>query len=110
MLLFGLHNAAETVSHRVAQCMIPPPTNDKFVVVIEHIAKSFHDLLAEEPESPFGSNASRGSHHPSHECFITGPPEGHVKSIHKEEATPVNDLDDEAQGETAAHLACGWSN
>ena len=33
---------------------------------------------------------------------MTGTLEGHVESIHEEEATPTNDLDDEAKGETAA--------
>ena len=47
--LFGLHNAAATVSHLVAQHMVPPPMNDEFMGVIEHVMESFHDLLAEEP-------------------------------------------------------------
>ena len=68
MLPFGLRNAAATVSHLVAQRMVPPPTNDEFVGVIEHIVKSFLDLLAEELESPSGSDSSKGSHHPSREC------------------------------------------
>ena len=102
MLPFGLRNAAGTISHLVAQHMIPPPTNDEFVGVIEHVAESFHDLLTEELESPSGSNSSRGSHHLSRECFMTGTPEGHVESIREEEATPVNNLDDEAEGETTA--------
>ena len=76
--------------------------NDKFVGVIEHVMESFHDLLVEEQESPFGSNSSRGSHHPSHLCFMTGTPEGHVESVHKGEAAPTNDLDDEAERETMA--------
>ena len=45
MLPFGLHNTVGTVSHLVAQRMIPPPMNNKFVGVIEHIVESFHDLL-----------------------------------------------------------------
>jgi len=102
VLPFGLRNAAATVSHLVAQRMVPPPTNDEFVGVIEHVAKSFHDLLVEEPESPSSSDSSRGSHHPSHECFMTGTPEGHVESIHEGEATPTNDLDDEAERDIAA--------
>ena len=61
VLPFGLCNAAETVGHLVAQRMIPPPTNDEFMGVIEHVMESFHDLLAEEPESPYGSNSSRGA-------------------------------------------------
>ena len=110
VLPFGLHNAATTVSHLVAQRMIPSPTSNEFVGVIKHIAESFHDLLAEELGSPSSSDSSRGSHHPSHECFVTGTPEGHVKGIHEEETTPANDLDDEAEGETATHLTCGWSS
>ena len=70
--------------------------------VIEHVMESFHDLLAEELELPSGSDSSRGSHHPSHECFMIGTLEGHVKSIHEEEATPTKDPNDEAKGETVA--------
>ena len=102
MLLFCLHNTAETVSHLVAQRMIPPPTNNEFVGVIEHVMESFHNLLIEELESPSGSDSSRGRHHPSHECFMIGAPEGHINSVHEEEATPTNDLDDEAERETTA--------
>ena len=105
VLPFGLHNAVVTISHLVAQRMVPPPMNDEFMGVIEHIVESFHDLLAEEPESPSGSDSSRGSHHPSRECFMMGTLKGHVESIHEGEATPTNDLDDEAEGETAA-LPC----
>jgi hypothetical protein len=82
--------------------MIPSPTNNEFVGVIEHVVESFYDLLAEELESSSSSNSSRGSHHPSRECFMTSTLEGHVKSIHEEEATSANDLDDKADGETAA--------
>ena len=67
----------------------------------EHVAESFHDLV-EEMESPSASDSSRGSHHPSRECFMAGTPKGHVESIHKEEATPTNDLNDEVEGETGA--------
>ena len=82
--------------------MIPPPTNDEFVGMIEHIAESFHDLLVEELESPSGSNSSRGSHHPSCECFKMGTLKGHVESIPEEEATPANDLNNKDKGETVA--------
>jgi len=102
VLLFGLRNAAATVSHLVAQRMFPPPMNDEFVGVIEQVVKSFHDLLVEEPESLSSSDSSRGSHHPSYECFMTGTLEGHIESIHKEEATSANNPDDEVEGETAA--------
>ena len=86
----------------MAQRMISSPVNDEFVEMIEHIVESFHDLLVEEPESPSGSDSSRGSHHPFRECFMTSTPEGHVESIHEEEVTSMNDLDGEAEGETAA--------
>ena len=101
VLPFGLRNAAETIGHLVAQCMIPSPANDEFVGMIEHVVESFHDLLAEEPS---GSNSSRGSHHPSRECFMTGTPERHIESIHEEEATPMNDLNDEVEGDAGAPL------
>ena len=100
VLPFGLRNAAETVSHLVARCMVFSPVNNEFMGVIEHVMESFHDLLIEEPESPSGSNSSRESHHPSHECFMIGTPEGHIESIHEEEATLTNDLNDEAERET----------
>ena len=40
--------------------------------------------------------------HPSRECFVVGTPEGHVESIHKGEATPMNDLDDEVERDAGA--------
>ena len=64
----------------------------------EYVAESFHGLLVGESESPSNSDSSRGSHHPFHECFMAGTPEGHVESI-REEATPTNDLDDEVEGD-----------
>ena len=33
---------------------------------------------------------------------MVGTSEGHVESIHEEEATPMNNLNDEAEGEIAA--------
>ena len=101
-LPFDLRNAAATVSHFVARCMVLPPTNNEFMGVIEHVTESLHDLLIEELGSSPGSYSSRGSHHPSRECFMTGTPEGHVESVSEEEATPVDNLGDEVEGETAA--------
>ena len=69
--------------------------------MIKYIMESHHNLLTEEPGSSSGSNSSRGSHHPSRECFMMGTPEGHVESVPKEQATPVNNLSDEAKGDTA---------
>ena len=33
---------------------------------------------------------------------MIGTPKGHVERIHEEEATPMNDLDDEAEGDKVA--------
>ena len=76
----------------------------------KYVTKSFHDILAGESESPSSSNSNRGSHHPSHKCFMAGTPKGHVKSIYEEEATPMNDLDDEVEGMQGPRLAYGWSS
>ena len=106
-LLFGLHNAVETVGHLVAQRTPPSPTNDEFMGMTEYVMESFHDLLAGESEPPSSSNSSRGSHHPSRECFMVATPEGYVESNHEGEATPTNDLNDEVEGDVGPHLACG---
>ena len=71
----------------------------------EYVAESFHDLLAGESESPSDSNSSRGSHHPSQECFMVGTPKGYIKSIHEGGATPTDDLNDEVEGDAGPHLA-----
>ena len=101
-LPFGLLNAAETSGHLVARRTPLYPTNDEFVGMTEYVAESFHDLLTGESESPSSSDSSTGSHHPSRECFMAGTPKGQVKSIHEEEATPMNNLDDEAEGDAGA--------
>ena len=65
VLLFGLRNAAATVSHLVAQRTIPSPANNEFVGMIESDTESLHVLLAEGPGSDSGSDSGRGSHHSS---------------------------------------------
>ena len=65
----------------------------------EYVVESFNDVLAGESESPSDSNSSRGSHHPSWECFMAGTPKGYIESIHEEEATPTNDLYDNIRGD-----------
>ena len=101
-LPFGLCNATATVSHLVAQCTIPSPMNNEFLGMIESITESLHGLLTEGPGSDSSSDSSRGSHHPSHKCFMAGTPKGHVKSIHKGEATSMNDFDDEIERDAGA--------
>ena len=73
--------------------------NDGFVGMTEYVMKSFHDLLGGESESPSKSDSSRGSHHPSHECFMVGTLEGYIESIHEGEATPTNNLNDEVEAD-----------
>ena len=68
----------------------------------EYVVESFHDLLAGESELPSSFDSSRGSHHPSRECFMAGTPEGHIESIHEEEATTINDLNDKVEGDAGA--------
>ena len=53
-------------------------------------------------ESPSTFDSSRGSHHPSHECFMASTPEGYVKSIHEGEAIPMNGFDNEVEGDAGA--------
>ena len=83
VLPFGLRNSVATVSHLVAQSTIPSSVNNEFMGMIESVTESLHGLLAEGPGSDSGSNSSRGSHHPSCECFMVGTPEGCVESIHE---------------------------
>ena len=79
-LPFSLRNAVETVCHLMAQGTSPSPMNDEFMGMTEYVVESFHDLLVGESESASDSDSSRGSHHPSHECFMVGTPEGTSKA------------------------------
>ena len=104
-LLFGLRNTVATISHLVAWCTIPSPTNNEFVGMIESITESLHGLLAEGSGSDSGSNSGRGSHHPSQECFMAKTSEGHVESTSEEEVTPTGNLGDVTEGGQRPHLA-----
>ena len=98
----SLRNTTETVGHPVAQRTPSSPMNDEFMGMTEYVTESFHDLLTGESRSPYDSDSSGGSHHPSHECFMVGTPKGHVKSIHEGEATPTNDLGDDVMRDAGA--------
>ena len=76
--------------------------NDEFMGMTKYVVESFHDLLVGESESPSNSDTSRGSHHPSRECFTAGTPEGYVESIREGEDTPTNGFDDEVKGDAGA--------
>ena len=82
--------------------MYPPTMDKEFMGMADYVVESFHDLLTRDSESISDSDSSRGSHHPSHECFMVATPEGHVESICEVEATLIDDLDDEVEGDTGA--------
>ena len=67
---FGLCNAAATASHLLALWMVQSPIDIEFVGAIEHGIETLYGLLNEEPGSFSSSDSSRGSHHPSQECFM----------------------------------------
>ena len=50
MLPLSLHNAAVTISHLVARCMVLPPMNNEFMGVIEHVTESLHNYLTKGVE------------------------------------------------------------
>ena len=79
-LPFGLRNATATAGHLLSLRMVKPPTDSKFVGVVEHDPETLYGLLAEELESSSSSDSSKGSHHPSRECFMTQTPEGDVQA------------------------------
>jgi hypothetical protein len=66
----------------------------------DYVTESFYDLLMRHFEEISNSDSSRGSHHPSHECFMlegvdhAGTPKGHVTNIREGEVTPPSDHDD----------------
>ena len=107
VLPFSLHNAVATASHLVAQRMIPSPANNEFVGMIESITESLHGLLTEDPGSDSGSGSSRGSHHLSRDYFMTGTPDGHVKSASEKVVTPVGNLSDGTKGRMVASSHIG---
>ena len=69
--LFGLHNVATTAGRLLALRVVQPPTDIEFVGAIERDTETLYELLNEEPVSLSSSDSSRGSHHPSWECFMT---------------------------------------
>jgi len=104
MFPFGLRNAVATVSHLVAQRTILSPSNNEFIGMIESVTESLQGLLAEGLGSDSGSNSSRGSHHPSRECFMAETSEGHVESVSAEETTPVGNFGGGTEGGQWPHL------
>ena len=79
--------------------MVQPPTDSEFMGVIEHDMESIHKLLTEEPESSSSFDSSRGSHHPSGECFMVETSKGHIESVSEGEATLTGDPNARTGGE-----------
>ena len=107
---FGLRNATGIVGHLMVQRMHPSPTDNEFVGMMDYVVESFHDLLAGDSESISDSDSSRGSHHLSRECFMTGALEGRVESVREGGATPPNDFDDEVEEDAGPFPACRWNS
>ena len=101
---FSLRNATATACHFVALHMVQPPVDSEFMGVIEHDTESIHKLLTEELESSPSSDSSRGSHHPSQECFMAKTSEGHVESVSEGEATLTGNPDARTEGGRWPHL------
>ena len=76
--------------------------NNVFMGMIESITESLHGLHMEDPGLDFGFGSSRGSHHLSRDCFMTGTLDGHVESASKKEVTPAGNLGDGTEGRMAA--------
>ena len=109
-LSFGIHNTAENDGHPMAQRTPPSPANDEFMGVIEHVVESFHNLLVKELESPSGSDSSRGSHHPSRKCFMTGTPRDMSKASPSRRLPRRTTSATRLKGRQRPHLAWGWSS
>jgi hypothetical protein len=77
--------------------------DSEFMGMTDYVMESFYDLLIGDSEEIFDSNSSRGSHHPSRECFRAEgthraeTPEGHIANVHEGEVTPPSDSDDEVK-------------
>jgi hypothetical protein len=72
----------------VARLSSSLPVNDEFVGMADYFMESIHDLLASDSESISGSISSKGSHHPSRECFMAKTSDGHISSASDSGETP----------------------
>jgi hypothetical protein len=96
-LPFGLCNAVAAFVLHIAQRMCPPPVDNKFVGMADYLVEPIHDLLASDSESISDSSSSRGSYHPSRECFMADvadnalreeTPDGAIQSVGDGNETP----------------------
>jgi hypothetical protein len=78
----------ETIASFMAQCLCPFSADNEFVKVVDYIVDSIHDLLGSDSETFFDSSSSRGSHHPSQECFMAETSNGHFSSASDSGETP----------------------
>jgi hypothetical protein len=83
--------------------MHPPPANDEFIGMTDYVMESFYDLLMGDSKGISDSDSSKGSHHPSHECFMVEgahrakTPKGHVTNICEGEVSPLSDPNNEVK-------------
>jgi hypothetical protein len=88
--------------------MHPPPANDEFVGMADYVMESFYNLLMGDPEGISDSDPSRGSHHPSRECFMAEGPhraetlEGHIANVYEGEVTPPSDPNNKVEANRRA--------
>jgi hypothetical protein len=84
--------------------------NDEFVGMMDYITESFHDLLMGDSEAISNSDSSRGSHHPSRECFMADTLEGHVKSVHDGGLLPLLTSITRSREMQESCLTYGWTS
>jgi hypothetical protein len=85
---YGLRNVAQVIECHVARLSSPTLTSNEFVGMAEFFVETIHDRPASDLESISGSASSKGSHHPSRECFMAETSEGHVASASDSGETP----------------------
>jgi hypothetical protein len=76
----------------------------------DYITKSFHDLLVGDSEVISNSNSSRGSHHPSRECFMADTLEGHIKSVNDGGLLPLLTPITRSREMQESCLTYGWTS
>jgi len=93
---FGMENATQCMHRHMVQHGPTHPNDSELVGMVELVADSDDDLLAEDSLLGSDTRSCTGSHHPSLECFVTGTPEGYVEdaedsSRHSRDRTPPPD-------------------
>ena len=56
------------------------------------VTESIHDLLEADFDTLLDSYSSRGSHHPSRECFMADVEDGHVSDYYDDDDTDPQEV------------------